>query len=110
MGKEATLKYLRITPRKVRLVADGIRGKGINAAMDFLAFSRKGAAKAMTKLLKSAIANASQEKGVDVDNLVIKELRVDVAPTLKRWMPRAKGSATPLLKRASHIHIRLEEK
>ena len=110
--------FLRIFPDKpitkkpleVRMVADAIRGEKVNAAMDFLAFSAKGAAKPMAKLLKSAIVNASKEKGVDVDNLYIKELRVDTAPTLKRWMARARGMTSPILKRASHVMMRLEEK
>ena len=110
MGKEATLKHLRITPRKVRVVAGAIRGEKVGKAMDYLKFSRKGAAKPLAKLLKSAIVNASQEKGVDVDTLYIKELRVDQGPTMKRSLPRSKGMATPLLKRTSHVTVVLGEK
>lgn len=110
MSKEATLRYLRISPRKVRLVADAIRGEKVGAAIDFLRFSKKGAAKPMAKLLQSAMVNADREKGVDIDNLVVKELRVDAAPSIKRSMPRARGMATPILKRGSHIFLRLEEK
>lgn len=110
MGREATLKYLRITPRKVRVVAGAIRGAKVGKAMDYLKFSQKGAAKPLAKLLKSAIVNASREKGVDVDTLYIKELRVDQGPTMKRQLPRARGMATQILKRTSHVTMVLGEK
>lgn len=110
MGKEATLKHLRMSARKVRVVADGIRGHLVGPALDYLHFSRKIAAKPLHKLLKSAIGNATQEKGVNVDRLFVKELRVDVGPTWKRWMPRAKGSASPIHKRTSHVTLILGEK
>lgn len=94
----------------MQIVADAIRGEPIAKALDYLKFSRKRAAKPMTKLLKSAIVNASQEKDLDVDNLVVKELRVGGGPTMKRWLPRAKGTATSIRKRTSHITIILGEK
>ena len=110
MSKRAVLKHLRMSPRKVRAVAGAMRGNKVGAALDYLAFSKRSAAEPLRKLLKSAIMNASQEKGVDVDNLYVKELRVDVGPTMKRMLHRAKGSATTILKRTSHITIVLGEK
>lgn len=110
MGKEATLRYLRVSPRKVRMVGDAIRGEKVSKALDYLQFSGRGVAKPLSKLVKSAVVNASKEKGVDIDNLYIKELRVDGGPVMKRWLPRAKGMATPILKRTSHVKIVLDEK
>lgn len=110
MSKEATLKYLRMTPRKVRAVAGAIRGTPVAKALDYLTFSSRRASRPLAKLLKSAIVNAQAEKGVDVDNLYIKELQVGGGPTMKRWLPRSKGTATPILKRTSHIKIVLGEK
>lgn len=110
MGMHATLKYLKMTPRKVQSVADGIRGKAVSRAFDILAFSRRRAAKPLSKLLKSAVVNASAVKGIDVDTLVVKELRVNEGPTAKRWLPRSRGSATPILKRTSHVTIVLGER
>lgn len=92
------------------MVADAIRGLLVSRAFNYLNFSRKRAAKPLSKLLKSAVVNATKEKGVDVDKLYIQELRVECGPTMKRWMPRARGMATPLLKRSSHIKMILGEK
>lgn len=110
MAKFATLKYLRMSPRKVQIVAAAIRGETVTKAADYLRFSKKRSAKPMAKLLKSALVNASQEKGVDIDNLYVKELRVGAGPIMKRWMPRARGIATPVKKRTSHVTIVLGEK
>ena len=107
---EAKLKFLRITPRKMMAVANYVRGKNAQAAIDYLTFSRKRAAGPLLKLVKSAVANASHKGGVDVDNLYIKELLVDKGPTMRRWMPRARGMATPILKRTSHVKLVLAEK
>ena len=107
---QAKLSHLRISPRKVRLVADLVRGKSVNQAFALLSFTRKKAALPVQKLLKSAVANAAENDGVrDVDNLVIDRIMVDEGPTLKRYMPRARGRATPIRKRTSHIQIRLRE-
>lgn len=108
--KTATLKYLRMSPRKVRVLAKAIRGSSVAKALDYLNFSQKRAAGPLVKLLKSAIVNASQEKGADVDKLFVKEMLVDGGPTIKRWQARAKGSASPILKRTSHVSITLEGK
>ena len=107
---KAKIGMLRISPRKCRIVANEIRGKNVQAAVDFLTFCKKGAARPMMKLVKSAIANADQKGGVDLDNLFIEELLVDQGPTMKRWMPRARGMATPILKRTSKVSLSLEER
>lgn len=110
MAKHAQLKHLRMTPRKVRAVAGKLRGISVSQGLDYLAFCRRAPAKPLAKLLKSAVVNASREKGVDVDNLYVKELRVDAGPTMKRSLARARGMATPILKRTSHVTIVLGEK
>lgn len=110
MGKEATLKHLRMAPRKVRKVADAIRGLPAGRAVDTLQFSKQAAARPLFKLLKSALINAGREEKVDIDKLVVQRITVDGGPTWKRWMPRARGSATPVKKRTSHVKIVLGEK
>ena len=110
MVSNARLKMVRMTPRKVRVVAGYVRGKGVQEAIDFLTFCKRRAARPLLKLVRSAVANANHKGGVDVDNLYIKELLVDSGPTMKRWMPRAKGSATPILKRTAKISVSLAEK
>ena len=109
--KQATAKlnYLRIAPRKVRLVADLVRGMNANKAVAILANTRKRASEPMMKLVKSAIANAKNNLEMDENKLYIAELRVDEGPTLKRWRPRAFGRAYGINKRTSHIKIILKE-
>ncbi|HJL41933.1 MAG TPA: 50S ribosomal protein L22 [Myxococcales bacterium LLY-WYZ-16_1] len=104
----AKLRHLRTSPRKVRLVADLIRGKHVEEALNILQFTQKGSSEPLAKLVKSAVANADQRGGVDIDNLYVGQLTVDAGPTLKRFMPRAQGRATPILKRTSHVSIALE--
>jgi large subunit ribosomal protein L22 len=107
----AKVTDVRIAPRKVRLVVDTVRGKSVSQALNILTFTRKKAALPVQKLLKSAVANAAENHGVsDVDTLVIDHITVDEGPTLKRFMPRARGRATPIRKRTSHIHIILRER
>ena len=110
MEVKAVKKYLRISPTKVRLVARSIKSLPVDKAMGVLQFTRKGSAKPMTKLLKSAIANAKNNFGLSEDNLYVKKVLVDQAPTLKRFQPRAQGRAFSILKRSSHITLVLEEK
>jgi large subunit ribosomal protein L22 len=108
---KASMSHLRISPRKVRLVADIVRGQSVSQALNILEFTRKKAAVPVQKLLKSAIANATENDGInDVDTLVIDRITVDEGPTLKRYMPRARGRATPIRKRTSHVHISLRER
>ena len=111
MQASATLHYERTAPRKLRVVADLIRGQSVEEAVNILMFCPKAAAETIKKLLISAIANAEDKsKGsVDTDNLVVKEILVDQGPTLKRWRPRAQGRATRINKRTSHIRIVLDD-
>jgi len=109
--KEATAKlnYLRIAPRKVRLVADLVRGMKVGKAVAILTNVRKNAADPMLKLLKSAMANAKNNLEMDEAKLYISALIVNEGPTLKRWRPRAFGRAYGINKRTSHIKITLKE-
>lgn len=100
---------MRMAPRKTQLVADLIRGKRSEEALNILTFTKKAAAKIIIKVLKSAIANATQKKTVDIDRLYIKKITVDQGPTMKRFQPRALGRATMIRKRTSHITIVLDE-
>ncbi|GBD33857.1 50S ribosomal protein L22 [bacterium HR34] len=109
MAVKAKLKYLRIAPRKVRLVADMVRGKKVNDALDILSFVVKRAAKPLKKLLQSAIANAENNFKLDKDNLFISKILVNEGPKLKRFMPRAMGRAFMIQKKTSHIEIELDE-
>lgn len=107
---KAYLKHLRISPRKTRLVADSIRGLAAETAAKNLTFTHKGAALPLLKLLKSAISNAKNNLRLEPENLFIKEIKVDEGPTLKRHMPRARGRATIIRKRTSHITLVLSER
>jgi large subunit ribosomal protein L22 len=109
MEVRARLSFGRVAPRKARLVADLIRGKKSEEALNILTFTKKGAAKILTKLLKSAIANATQKKTIDIDRLYVKKVTVDQGPMMKRFTPRALGRATMIQKRTSHITIVLDE-
>lgn len=110
MLAKATLRYLRISPRKVKVVTDLIRGKKATEAINILKFTPKAAAKPLLKLLNSAIANATnnQKQKVNVDDLIVKEVIVGNGPILKRIMPRARGVAYRINKRMSHITILLD--
>ncbi len=108
MEVKARLRFVRVAPRKARLVADLIRGKRSEEALNILTFTKRGASGIMIKLLKSAISNATQKK-VDVDRLYVKQITVDQGPTMKRFQPRALGRATQIQKKTSHINIVLDE-
>lgn len=103
------LKYLRISPRKVRLVADLIRKKKVDQAERILNFTVKKAAEPIAKLLKTAIADARNNFHIDSDNLYISKITVDEGPKYKRWRPRARGTAYQINKRTCHITLVLEE-
>jgi len=105
----AKLNYLRQSPRKVRLLVDLIRHLPVETALQQLTFSSKRAARPLSKLLKSAIANAENNHHLAKDNLFIKEIRVDQGPVLKRWRARAMGRAAAIRKRTSHILLILAE-
>lgn len=109
MEIRASLKHLRMSAQKTRLVVDVIRKMPVLSALDQLQFVNKLAATPVAGLIKSAIANAENTYGLEKSNLYVKEIRVDEGLTLKRWMPRAHGRATTIRKRACHIHLVLAE-
>ena len=106
----ATLKFARISPRKVKVVADLIRGKDVNEALAVVKFTPKASSEIIEKLLKSAISNAENNHNMDSKNLYVAEIYANQGPTLKRIRPAAKGSAVRIRKRTSHITIKLREK
>lgn len=110
MEAKAVARYVRIAPRKVRLVVDLIRGKKVGEAFAILKHTPKAASPVVEKVLKSAIANADHNYNMDVDNLVISQIYVDQGPTLKRFRPRAQGRASRIHKRTSHITVVVSEK
>ena len=110
MEAKAYLKYARISPRKVQIVLDLIRGKDVAAAMGILNNTPRAASELLIKLLKSAIANAENNFQMDATKLYVSECFVCPGPTLKRIMPRAKGSADRILKRTSHVTMAVKER
>ena len=110
METRAVAKYVRISPRKIRLVMNQVRGKQVEEALNMLSFTPKRGARILKKLVNSAVANAEQNTDVDVDSLYIMRVYADEGPTLKRWRPRAQGRATPIRKRTSHLTVVLNEK
>lgn len=110
MEVQAKARFIRVSPRKVRLSADLVRGKKVQKALTDLAFCQKTSSKIITKLLKSALANADQLGSIDIDSLFVKRIFVDQGPTIKRFRPRAMGRATRIRKRTSHITVILDEK
>ena len=110
MEARAHLKYARISPRKVKIVLDLIRGKDTDTTMAILNHTPKAASEYLIKLLKSAIANADHNYSMDTTKLYVSECFVCPGPTLKRMMPRAKGSANRILKRTSHVTLAVAEK
>src|SRR5215213_2761283 len=106
---KAVAKYVRIAPRKARLVADEIRGKDYPEAVSLLRFTNKRAAKILSEVLNSAAANAEHNMDADPDELKVKTVRVDEGPTIKRYKARAMGRATMIRKRSSHITVELED-
>ena len=107
-GPHASLSFLRVAPRKVRLVAEHVRGLPVGEALAMLRYTPQSAAKPLAKLLRSAVANAEQKGGhVDVDALFVKTLTVDGGPKMRRFMPRAMGRAYRIEKRTSHVYVEL---
>ncbi|KAF0522319.1 50S ribosomal protein L22 [Pediococcus pentosaceus] len=107
---QATAKTVRIAARKIRLVVDLIRGKSVAEAFAILKFTPRSASPVVEKVLKSAVANAENNFNLDREDLVISKVFVNEGPTLKRFRPRAKGSASPINKRTSHITVVVSEK
>ena len=111
----AVQRTARQSPYKMRLVIDQIRGLNVNKALELLSFSKKHAALQITKVLRSAVANAEQHarasnEALDVDALFVKKAIINEGPKLKRWTPAAMGRATPMIKRTSHVEIIVAEK
>ncbi len=110
MKVRATAKYIRISPRKVRLVVDAVRGRSASEAMNTLQFMPQNAAKEVYKVVKSAVANAENNFNLAPEDLYIDTITADEGPTLKRFRPRAHGRVSPVLKRSSHITVIVGEK
>lgn len=110
MEARAKARFVRVSPRKARLVVDMIRGENINRALNIVKFTQKRAARVVEKVLRSALANAQNNHGIkNIDGLFVKEAYVDQGPTWKRVQPRAMGRAYRIRKRTSHITIVLDE-
>jgi large subunit ribosomal protein L22 len=105
----AKLRYARISPQKVRLVASQVRGLPVGRALEILTFSNKKAAHLVKGVLESAIANAEHNEGADIDELKVSEIRVDEGPIMKRMRARAKGRGNRIFKRTSHINVTVAE-
>lgn len=109
METTAKHRFARISPQKCRLIADKIRGLPVDKALEELTFSTQKSAVIVKKVLESAIANAEHNNGADIDELKVSTIFVDEGPTLKRIQPRAKGRAYRILKRTSHITVKVAE-
>jgi large subunit ribosomal protein L22 len=108
MEARCVTRFVRVTPRKMRLVADLVRGKNVHEAVNLLRFTTRSAALPTLKAINSAVANlvnSDAGKGVNEDQLFVKTIFVDEGPTMKRYMPRAQGRATPIMKRTSHLTV-----
>lgn len=110
METVAKLRFARISPQKARLVADEVRGMPVERALETLQFSTKKAAQVVRKVLESAVANAEHNEGADIDELNVSVVMVDEGPTMKRMQPRARGSADRILKRTSHLTVRVADR
>ena len=109
MEVRAIAKYVRVSPQKCRLVADQVRRLPVGQALELLQFSPKKAAVPIRKTLESAIANAEHNQGLDIDELRVDTITIDEGPVMKRWRPRAKGRAPPIIKRTSHITVSVSD-
>ena len=109
MATSATLKFTHLSPQKLRLVADQVRGLQVDKAINLLAFSNKKGAHILKKVLESAIANAENNDGADIDELRVSAIQVNQGPTMKRLKPRARGRADRILKRTSHLTVTVAE-
>jgi large subunit ribosomal protein L22 len=105
MEAKAKLMGVRLSPQKAKLVVDLVRGKSVSEALDILAFTNKSSAPVVAKLIKSAAANATNNFGLDLETLYVAEIYANEGVKMKRYLPRAKGSASGLVKRASHITV-----
>jgi large subunit ribosomal protein L22 len=110
MEARAVGKYVRVSAQKTRLVADMVRGKKVDEALILLRFTPKKSGRLITKVLRSAMANAENAKAFDLEKLYVKKIKIDQGPRLKRFRPRAMGRATRIIKPSSHITVVLDEK
>ena len=110
MQARAEAKYIRISPLKVNFICKEIRGKQVDEALAILRFTPKKGARVLEKVLNSAIANAENNFNMDRDNLYVTDAYANDAPHMKRWRPKAKGMAYPLIKRSSHIGVAVKER
>lgn len=106
----AIARYVRTAPRKLRLVADMIRGRSVNDARTILLFTNKRAARTLAKVLESAVANAENNEELEADSLVVHQTYIDEGPVMKRWTPRARGRASQIIKRTSHITVVVKQR
>ena len=106
----ASHRYARIAPRKARYVMDLVRNQPVERALEMLRFTQRRASPMIAKVIRSALANAVQEGGATPEDLIVDRAFVDEGPTMKRWRPRARGMAFPILKRTSHLNIIVTEK
>ncbi len=110
MEVKAVAKYERISPQKIRKLIGAVKGKPVQAGLEILRFMPLKGANIVEKVLRSAVANADQKEGIDIDDLIIRNIIADPGPTLKRFRARARGRGTRILKRTSHITVYLSEK
>ena len=110
MEVKAVSKYVRISPQKVHIMIDAVKGKPVETALEILKFMPQKAAYTVEKIVRSAVSNADQHPDIDVDSLVVRNIIADQGPTLKRFKARARGRGTRILKRTSHITVILAEK
>ncbi|MDK2918788.1 MAG: large subunit ribosomal protein [Candidatus Petromonas sp.] len=110
MEARAIAKYVRISPRKLKPIADMVRGKNAQEALAILKFTPRRGAKVFLKVIESAMANAENNFGMDAENLYISEIYANQGPTMKRWKAGSMGRANPILKRSSHVGVVLKEK
>ena len=109
MEVRAVARFVRLSPQKGRLVADQVRNLPVGKALELLQFSPRMAAGVIRKVLESAIANAEHNEAAEIDELKVSKLMVDEGPVMKRWRPRAKGRAAPLIKTTSHITVSVSD-
>ena len=109
MEVKAVARYVRISPQKVRMLADAIKGKPVEKALNMLKFMPQKSAGIVEKVLRSAVANADQQPDIDIDSLIVGNLLVDCGPMFKRFRARARGRGTRILKRSSHVTVVLTE-
>ncbi len=109
MEVKAVARYVRISPQKVRMLTDAIKGKPVDKALSMLRFMPQKSAGIVEKVLRSAVANADQQPDIDIDSLVVGNLLVDCGPMFKRFRARARGRGTRILKRSSHVTVVLTE-